>query len=58
MSREYPDADVWYTERNGDSIGMLVPKGTPFNQLPKICIDYIVIEWIDPDKEFGTGGLY
>jgi hypothetical protein len=55
MAAEYPEADVWYTERNGDPIGMLVPKGTPPELLPSVAMDYIAFEWIDPDKDFGTG---
>ena len=55
MNEKYPEADVYYTERNGDSIAMLVPKGTDVKLLPTVAMDYIAFEWIDPDKDFGTG---
>lgn len=51
----FPMADVWYTERNGDCISMFVPKGTPPEELPEWAMEYMAIEWIDPDKDFGTG---
>jgi hypothetical protein len=54
---KFPEADIWYTERNGDPIGMWVPKGTPPEELPDMALDYMAIEWIDPDKDFGTGYL-
>lgn len=57
MSERYPEADVWYTERNGDPITMLVPKGTSIDVLPSVAMDYMAIEWIDPDREFGTGTI-
>ena len=52
---EYPDAECWYTERNGDPITMLVPKGTAPGQLPKTAMYYQAFEWIKPDAEFGSG---
>ena len=52
---EFPEGDVWYTERNGDGIGLLVPKGTPGRDLPKRACGYWILEWIDPAKDFGTG---
>jgi hypothetical protein len=52
---QFPMADVWYTERNGDPIAMWVPKGTPAEELPEWALEYMAIEWIDPDKDFGTG---
>ena len=51
----FPEAEVWYTERNGDSIAMLIPKGTRPERFPSVALDYIAFEWIDPDKDFGTG---
>lgn len=54
-SVDYPEADLWYTERNGDPITMLVPKGTPHDQLPSVAMDYIVFEWIRHDQLFRTG---
>lgn len=42
-------ADVWYTERNGDPITMFVPKGTPYEQLPDMAMDYIVFGWERPE---------
>lgn len=55
LSKEYPEADLWYTERNGDPITMLVPKGTDTNKLPSVAMDYLAFEWIKHDSEFGTG---
>ena len=55
MKEEFPTADVWYTERNGDPIAMLVPAGTHTDLLPSVAMDYMALEWIDPDKDFGTG---
>lgn len=54
-AQAFPQADYWYTERNGDPIGLLVPKGTDPLDLPNHAMSYIVIEWIDPDGEFNTG---
>jgi hypothetical protein len=54
-SEAYPGADVWYTERNGDPITLLVPKGTPTDLLPDEAKGYLILEWINPDKDFGTG---
>lgn len=48
-------ASVWYTERNGDGIGMLVPHAVEGLNMPTVAMDYIAFEWICPDKEFGTG---
>lgn len=56
VNAQYPEADIWYTERNGDPIGMLVPKGTPREELPDWALGYIVFEWIDPDGEFNRRG--
>ncbi len=50
-----PTADVWYTERNGDPIVCVVPGGTPQEELPDTAMNYMAIEWIDPNKDFGTG---
>ena len=54
-AEQYPEADNWYTERNGDPITLLVPKGTPPEELPPMAMDYFVMVWIDPDYDFGTG---
>lgn len=51
----FPEAETWYTERNGDGICMLVPVGTPHGRLPIGAIDYVVDEWIDPSANFGSG---
>lgn len=56
MAKEYPEADVWYTERNGDPIAMLVPKGTPPEKLPTTAMCYMAFAWIDPDKDFNELG--
>lgn len=45
LSVEYPEADLWYTERNGDPITMLVPKGTPKEALPKTAMEYYALSW-------------
>jgi hypothetical protein len=37
--------DVWYTERNGDPIAMLVPVGTPPSELPRRAMSYHAIVW-------------
>lgn len=55
MSDAFPMADVWYSERNGDGIALLVPNGTPETELPSHAQGYGIFEWIDPDKNFGTG---
>lgn len=44
-SLEYPDADYWYIERNGDPITMIVPKGTDITRLPSVAMNYIVTCW-------------
>ena len=44
-SKEYPNCDYWYTERNGDPITMITLKGTPYEQLPTVCMDYIASHW-------------
>lgn len=51
----WPLADIWYTERNGDCIGLLVPKGTPTDCLPDWAKGYAILEWIHPDSDFGSG---
>jgi hypothetical protein len=50
-----PDADVWYTERNGDCITLLAPQGTPRDHLPSEAMGYWVFEWIRPEDEFSHG---
>ena len=48
-------AQVWYTERNGDGIVCVMPENATEEDLPKTACNYWIIEWIHPDKEFGTG---
>ena len=55
QGHEFPEADIYYTERQGDGIALLVPKGTAPDRLPSVACGYQIFEWIDPDKEFGTG---
>lgn len=55
MQEQFPEANVWYTERNGDGIAMLVPKGIDNSKLPDVAMEYLAFEWIDPEKDFGTG---
>lgn len=45
--------DVWYTERNGDAITLVVAAGTKPEDLPKTAKWYVVLEWIQPEWEFG-----
>ena len=52
---EFPGAEVWYTERNGDGIAMLVPQATDEETLPSWALDYMAFEWVDPDAGFGSG---
>lgn len=49
LKEEYK-ADVYATLRNGDAIGMLVPKGTPEDRLPNYAMDYIAFFWSTPDE--------
>lgn len=44
--------DVWYTERNGDPIAMMVPAGTPAIELPSRALDYMALRWIAPEDDF------
>ena len=46
--KQYPFADNWYTERNGDSITLLVPK----EDLPTWAMGYRIFQWINPDDDF------
>lgn len=39
------ECDCWYTERNGDSIAMLVPCGTPKEKLPLTAMEYMAFNW-------------
>jgi hypothetical protein len=50
-----PRAQAWYTERNGDGIVMLCPRDTKIEELPSWAMCYMAFEWIDPDKDFGSG---
>lgn len=47
--------EVWYTERNGDPLTLVVPEGTPESELPNWAKGYMVFEWIRPENEFGSG---
>jgi len=42
---QFPDADVYHTSRNGDDIILLVPKGTPAENLPNKACSYIAFRW-------------
>jgi hypothetical protein len=53
-ARFWPEADVWYTERNGDPIALLVPRETPKQDLPNAALGYRILEWIHPEGEFGV----
>jgi hypothetical protein len=53
--KRFGPCDVWYTERNGDSIGMFVPVGTPESELPDVAMLYCALEWIKPEDDFGSG---
>ena len=53
--RHGADVQVWYTERNGDGIGCVMPADAKPEDLPPMAMGYMVFEWIDPDKDFGTG---
>lgn len=55
MHEKYGPCDVWYTERNGDPIGMVCPEGTPHERLPSSAMDYAALEWIKPEDDFGAG---
>jgi hypothetical protein len=55
VAEKYPGAQAWYTERNGDSFFCVMPAEAKPSDLPKWAGEYQVVEWIDPDKEFGTG---
>jgi hypothetical protein len=47
--------EVWYTERNGDPIGLVVPLGLDPARLPSRAMIYFILEWIRPEDEFGSG---
>lgn len=51
--KDSPEADCYVTNRNGDTIVMLVPKGTPIDKLPETAKDYIAFQWgrVGLDKE-------
>lgn len=36
------DADIYYAERNGDQIGIIVPKGAKYETLPKKALNHVV----------------
>lgn len=55
MAAKFPFADCWYTERNGDGIALLMPRNTHRARFPTWAMDYMAFEWIEPDKDFGTG---
>jgi hypothetical protein len=41
--------EVWYTERNGDPITLVAPKGTQESELPRMCKGYIIFKWERPE---------
>jgi hypothetical protein len=53
VARDLPH-DVWYTERNGDPITLVVPAGTPAERLPRRAQGYIIFGWESP--EYPTSG--
>lgn len=56
VAEEYgADAHVWYSERNGDGLVCVMPPHATPADLPCMAMNYGIGEWIDPDKEFGTG---
>lgn len=48
-----PNCELWYTERNGDLIVLLVPVGLPHDAFPSFALSYATLEWIHPDWDFG-----
>lgn len=38
-------ADIWYTIRQGDCVGMAVPAGTPEGDLPRFAMNWIAFRW-------------
>lgn len=46
---------VWYTERNGDSIFCVLPEGSTEHDLPWFAKGYRIREWIRPEDEFRKG---
>ena len=44
-NKKYPDADLWYIERNGDPITLFVPRGTLKENLPETAKGYITLWW-------------
>lgn len=56
VAEEYgAEAQVWYSERNGDGLLCVMPPHATSADLPCDAMGYGIGEWIDPDKEFGTG---
>lgn len=55
LKARFGPCDVWYTERNGDPIGMVCPEGTPHEKLPSVAMEYLAFEWIKPEDDFGGG---
>lgn len=52
LRMEYPEADIYYTERNGEGIGLLVPKKTKHDRLPNlVCGGSMIYKWVDPDDD-------
>lgn len=43
------EIDVWYTERNGDPICMVLPKGTPPENFPNYAMEYCALSWEHPN---------
>jgi hypothetical protein len=45
---------VWYTERNGDPIVLVMPADTLPEQFPSFAFSYIVLRWMPPEDVFGS----
>lgn len=45
---------VWYTERNGDPIALVMPADTLPEQFPSFALIYIVFGWIPPEDDFDS----
>ena len=55
LADKYGSTNIWYTERNGDGMACVMPEDATEKDLPSHACEYAVIEWIRPDKEFGSG---
>lgn len=45
---------VWYTERNGDPIVLVMPADTLPKQFPSFACIYVVFRWIPPEDDFDS----